>query len=75
MAVPRKKISIHKKHLRHSTWLRLNLNKLTDKYAQVKCTNCGKYKLSHRVCPACGYYAGKQILTIKSKSKSKTIDA
>ena len=75
MAVPRKKVSIHKKNMRHSTWLRLNLNKLTDKYQQVKCANCGKYKLSHRVCPACGYYAGKQIITIKSKDKSKTIDA
>ncbi|MFN4217351.1 MAG: 50S ribosomal protein L32 [Brevinematales bacterium] len=27
------------------------------------CPNCGSRKLSHRVCPVCGYYKGKQILT------------
>lgn len=27
------------------------------------CPNCGARKLSHRVCPECGYYKGKQILT------------
>jgi len=27
------------------------------------CPNCGSRKLSHRVCPSCGYYKGKQILT------------
>lgn len=69
MAVPRKKNSIHKKHIRHSAWLRNNLVKLTEKYQRVKCSNCGKYKLSHRVCPSCGYYAGKQVLTIKSKTR------
>jgi len=75
MAVPRKKNSIHKKNVRHSAWLRLNLVRLTETYQQVKCSNCSKYKLSHRVCPYCGFYAGKQIITIKSKDKTKTIDA
>ena len=27
-----------------------------------KCPNCGEYNLSHRVCSACGYYNGKQII-------------
>jgi large subunit ribosomal protein L32 len=22
------------------------------------CSNCGSYKLTHRVCPECGYYRG-----------------
>jgi len=39
------------------------------------CKNCGAKKLSHRVCPVCGYYKGKQIITIKSKSKDKVVDA
>ncbi len=26
------------------------------------CSNCGSKKLSHRVCPSCGYYNGKQII-------------
>jgi large subunit ribosomal protein L32 len=41
----------------------------------TKCSNCGKSKLSHRVCPSCGYYKGKQVITIKSKSKDKVVEA
>jgi large subunit ribosomal protein L32 len=28
----------------------------------VKCSNCGEYNLTHRVCSACGYYNGKQVV-------------
>ncbi len=27
------------------------------------CPNCEEKKLPHRVCPSCGYYKGKQIIT------------
>ncbi len=33
------------------------------------CTNCSARILPHRVCPTCGFYKGKQILTIKIKEK------
>ena len=69
MATPRKKISIHKRHMRHSTWLRINLTKLSEKYAQTKCSHCGKYRLAHRVCQHCGFYRGEQIITIKAGGK------
>jgi len=72
---PKKKISISKGKQRHSTWVGLNLKRMTDTYQSVKCKNCGANKLSHHVCPVCGYYKGKQIITIKSKSKSKVVDA
>lgn len=36
----------------------------------TNCPNCGKGKLSHQVCPACGFYKGKEVLKIK-KPKSK----
>lgn len=39
------------------------------------CKNCWAKKLSHRVCPACGYYKDKQIITIKSKKKETIVDA
>lgn len=26
------------------------------------CTNCGEMKLSHRVCPNCGYYKNKEVI-------------
>ena len=72
---PRKKISVHKSNQRHSTWERLTLKDLSAKYNITKCSNCGKAKLSHRVCPSCGYYKGKQVMTIKSKSKDKIVEA
>lgn len=72
---PKKKISKAKWASRHSTWLDLNLKRLKDSYKITKCKNCGANKLSYRVCPVCGYYKNKQIITIKAKSKSKVVDA
>jgi ribosomal protein L32 len=48
---------------------------MTKTYQVGKCTNCGARKLAHRVCPVCGYYKGKQVITIKSKAGAKVIDA
>jgi large subunit ribosomal protein L32 len=31
-----------------------------------KCGQCGSAVVSHRVCPSCGYYKGRQVLTIES---------
>ena len=28
------------------------------------CSQCGARKLPHRVCEACGYYRGRQVITI-----------
>jgi len=36
-----------------------------------KCSNCGKALLSHRICSKCGYYKGKQVLTIAVKTKGE----
>ena len=74
--VPRKKISKSVKRTRHSAWQTLNIKRLTSKYVLGMCKNCNKAKLSYRVCPHCGYYAGKQLLTIKTKKpKTTTIEA
>ena len=35
------------------------------------CPNCKSPKLPHRVCPACGFYKGRQVLQIKSKKKEE----
>jgi large subunit ribosomal protein L32 len=37
----------------------------------VKCENCQKLKLSHIVCPFCGYYKGKEVLKIEKEEKEK----
>lgn len=34
------------------------------------CPNCGKMRLPHRACKACGYYAGRPI-TVQKQKKSK----
>ena len=72
---PKKKISRSQGRKRHSTWKTINLKKLTQKYQVTRCKNCGANKLAYRVCPACGYYDGKQVLTIKTKSKETVVDA
>ena len=30
------------------------------------CSQCGARVLPHRVCPSCGFYKGKQVLTVKA---------
>ena len=41
--------------------------KHTPRLSEVKCPNCGEYVLSHRVCKACGYYDGKQVLKMNNE--------
>lgn len=36
-----------------------------------KCTHCGATVTPHRVCPSCGYYRGRHILTITVKESKK----
>ena len=72
---PKKKISIAHSHRRHSTWETLNLKRISASYQVATCKECGAKKLAYNVCPVCGYYKGKQVITIKAKGKEKVIDA
>lgn len=57
MGVPKRKKS--KMRLRtHKASLRWHAPLLN------KCSKCGSTCRSHRACPSCGYYAGRQVLTI-----------
>ena len=60
MALPKGKISKSRGRMRRANW------KLSAP-GIVKCTRCGKMKLSHRVCKHCGYYDGQQVITIEEK--------
>ncbi len=56
MAVPKRRVSSTRKNKRRS-----NVWKM-EAPALEKCSNCGELKRSHRLCPACGYYNGRQVV-------------
>lgn len=37
----------------------------------VACPQCAKAKQTHQVCPACGYYKGKEVVKTIKKAKKK----
>ena len=65
MAVPKRKISKQRKHLRRSATWKMTAPTL------VSCPKCGEFKLSHRVCKACGTYNGRDVLKLEEKAKKK----
>ena len=58
MAVPARKVSKTRKRMRRSH------NALTA-VATTKCPNCGEAIKSHRVCPKCGFYKGKEEVKVE----------
>ena len=54
MAVPKRKTSKARRDKRRNSHWKLSLPSM------VKCPRCGEYKLSHKVCKACGYYNGRE---------------
>jgi large subunit ribosomal protein L32 len=36
-----------------------------DVMSASTCPNCGASRMPHRVCPACGFYRGKQALRVE----------
>ena len=58
MAVPKKKISTSRRGMRRSHDA-LGLTTINE------CSNCGAEKLPHHICPSCGFYNKKKIVSIK----------
>ncbi len=54
MAVPRNRLSNARKNSKRAHHAKKPKN-LTP------CSNCGVARLSHRICPSCGTYAGRSI--------------
>lgn len=56
MATPKYKTSKAKAAARKAANMKLTAPNLSE------CQTCGNLIPSHRVCPKCGYYAGKQVV-------------
>ena len=56
--LPKRKLSRRRK-LNRRAHDKLSLEHL------VRCDNCGEYKPSHLVCPACGVYHGTQVIPVE----------
>jgi large subunit ribosomal protein L32 len=37
---------------------------LTDRNL-VPCSNCGELRLPHTVCPKCGFYKGREVISVE----------
>lgn len=55
MAVPKRKTSKAKRDARRANW-KLSIPGF------VACPKCGEPIMGHRVCKACGYYNGKEVI-------------
>jgi len=64
MGLPAKKSTRHQKKSRASHFA-LSAKKLSE------CSNCHRQIMPHRACPFCGYYKGKQEITILTKEEKK----
>lgn len=60
-----------RRHSNTRTRLRRSHDFLTVKSLSA-CSHCGAHIIPHRVCSACGYYRGKQVITIKVKEKKES---
>ena len=55
MAVPRGRCSNQRKNTRRA-------HHAKKPKSCVVCTNCGGWRLSHHMCPSCGYYKNQQVV-------------
>ena len=60
MAVPKRRTSRSKKLKRRAQWK-------IARPALSTCAQCGSPRLPHRVCPNCGSYAGRQVVSITTE--------
>ncbi|MBU2701204.1 large subunit ribosomal protein L32 [Sporomusaceae bacterium BoRhaA] len=56
MAVPKRKMSKARRDARRANW-KLTVPQL------IECPQCHQPKMPHRVCPECGFYNGKAVVT------------
>ena len=57
MAVPQNKKTSSKRNMRRS-------HDALKAASGVECPNCGEMKRPHHVCPACGHYADREVVSM-----------
>jgi len=57
MAVPKGKVSKARRDKRRANW------KL-EVPGMIECPKCHEFIMPHRVCKACGYYNGKEVIKV-----------
>ena len=60
MGVPKRKPSRSRQRMRRAYNSVLTLPQMKNQ----RCPQCDAPYVPHRVCPACGYYKGRQVLTV-----------
>lgn len=63
MAVPKKKMSKARTRMRRSHHA-LRAPNLSD------CPQCGAPRESHRACPGCGHYRGRQVFEVEKEDEA-----
>jgi len=59
MAVPKRKTSKARRDRRRTAKCRLTIPNV------MACPQCHEPKLPHRICGACGYYNGKEVMSVE----------
>ena len=62
MAVQKSKTSKQRTNTRYAQW-KISAPNLSE------CPQCHELRASHRVCPKCGFYDGKQVVDVSKKEK------
>jgi len=62
MAVPKRKSSKSTVRTRRRCH-----GRKAEAIATKPCPQCGAAQRPHRICPSCGYYRGRQVITVEAK--------
>ncbi|GHT01880.1 50S ribosomal protein L32 [Synergistales bacterium] len=64
MATPKRKTSHARTSQRKAQWLGA-----LSAPSTLLCSHCGEVTVSHRACPSCGWYKGRDVLKIEAAAK------
>jgi large subunit ribosomal protein L32 len=65
MAVPKRRTSKQRGNSRRSANFKLTAPGIAE------CPQCHAMKLTHRVCPTCGYYNGRHVMDTEKVEKAR----